>query len=551
MRADAIGPTSSESNDHVAAAKPPPSSERVPAHPGGRLQQALGNGGFGRLVQSRLRVSEPGDACEQEADRVAGQVLRMPARAGASAGPGAAARSASGPVGGPREGGKPLSAPERAYFEPRFGVDLGGVRVHADAEAARSAQSLDALAYTVGSDVVFGEGQYAPDSPQGRRLLAHELAHVVQGDASFPGTVHRQMFRRGTNYRFDTHQVTEDDLDDPDIRERFAALDADGLRHYRNRVFDPAVTAYITRLLAVRSTTPVDRPDYLRRVQEAVRELEDAGPAAKTLSDVLLPLLKELSKASRVMWKSPGGAKTGGKPFGFKAPGKGAKKIELTLVLDEADPITEKRGGYFSSSEGHIALMVQHNPTVESIRRTLVHEALHLAVDIVEKQGAAALGSLKDEAVQALQSGLNKTVEIQNLTRIVSMLHVSLNASRAGRGGAAVPDALVGETARFLWEEILVRAETFYFELLHWPQTSVSDPPTPNYLDRDSVGGIYLKESGLLTDADLGALTTEQEELIDRISTFLLYRMRGLIKSRGVINLYVPHPLEPVYDPTN
>ncbi|HET7864308.1 MAG TPA: DUF4157 domain-containing protein, partial [Burkholderiaceae bacterium] len=77
-------------------------------------------------------------------------------------------------------GGKPLDAAARAFFEPRFGVDLGAVRIHTGTSAAQSAQDLGALAYTVGRDVVFNAGQYAPHSDTGRRLLAHELTHVLQ-----------------------------------------------------------------------------------------------------------------------------------------------------------------------------------------------------------------------------------------------------------------------------------------------------------------------------------------------------------------------------------
>ncbi|MFO1058743.1 MAG: DUF4157 domain-containing protein [Dongiaceae bacterium] len=65
-------------------------------------------------------------------------------------------------------------------MEPRFGRDLGHVRVHADAGAARSARRIDAVAYTAGRDIVFGAGRYAPHSPEGRRLIAHELAHTIQ-----------------------------------------------------------------------------------------------------------------------------------------------------------------------------------------------------------------------------------------------------------------------------------------------------------------------------------------------------------------------------------
>jgi hypothetical protein len=76
--------------------------------------------------------------------------------------------------------GQPLDAATRAYMEPRFDHDFSRVRVHADGAAAASARSVDALAYTSGSNVVFGEGQFAPESTCGRRLLAHELAHVIQ-----------------------------------------------------------------------------------------------------------------------------------------------------------------------------------------------------------------------------------------------------------------------------------------------------------------------------------------------------------------------------------
>jgi hypothetical protein len=79
-----------------------------------------------------------------------------------------------------RAPGEPLDADTREVMERAFGQELGSVRVHRDAEAARSADALDALAFTSGSRIVFGPGQYAPSTPEGRRLLAHELAHVIQ-----------------------------------------------------------------------------------------------------------------------------------------------------------------------------------------------------------------------------------------------------------------------------------------------------------------------------------------------------------------------------------
>jgi hypothetical protein len=82
-----------------------------------------------------------------------------------------------------RSPGQPLDAGTRAELEPRFGHSFADVRVHADGRAAESAAAVSAHAYTVGRDVVFGAGRYAPASAEGRRLIAHELAHVVQQSA--------------------------------------------------------------------------------------------------------------------------------------------------------------------------------------------------------------------------------------------------------------------------------------------------------------------------------------------------------------------------------
>ena len=88
--------------------------------------------------------------------------------------------------------GRSLDRGTRAFFEPRFGVDLGSVRVHDDSRAARSAEAVNAHAYTAGRSIVFGAGRYRPDSVDGRRLLAHELTHVVQQRGPAHRLVQRQ-----------------------------------------------------------------------------------------------------------------------------------------------------------------------------------------------------------------------------------------------------------------------------------------------------------------------------------------------------------------------
>jgi outer membrane protein OmpA-like peptidoglycan-associated protein len=175
-----------------------------------RLQQMVGNQAVQQLLQAsasvnlqpKFKVSAPGDSYEQEADRVADQVLQMPdeeverKQDVAVSGPARIERSAAGSSSG---GGQPLSDSVRSYFEPRFGEDFSQVRLHTDERAAQSAQGLGASAYTLGQDVVLGEGQYAPETVEGRQLLAHELAHVVQqSKGESDNMIQRRLIATGT-----------------------------------------------------------------------------------------------------------------------------------------------------------------------------------------------------------------------------------------------------------------------------------------------------------------------------------------------------------------
>jgi hypothetical protein len=81
-------------------------------------------------------------------------------------------------------GGSPLDSAQRSFFEPKFGADFAGVRIHTGPEAEAAADRLNARAFTVGSDIVFGRGEYQPDSAEGQMLLAHELTHVMQQSAA-------------------------------------------------------------------------------------------------------------------------------------------------------------------------------------------------------------------------------------------------------------------------------------------------------------------------------------------------------------------------------
>ncbi|TWI50241.1 uncharacterized protein DUF4157 [Pseudoduganella flava] len=158
---------------------------------GGGQCAACAQGRAAGFLQASLGIGASDDPLEVEADRVAEHVVaggRAPLsvqRHGGQPAPDASPVPASvdQAIG---SAGTPLDAPLRQEMERRFGHDFSGVRVHTDALAARSARDVAAHAYTVGQRIVFGEHRYAPATRDGRRLLAHELTHVIQQSGAAP-----------------------------------------------------------------------------------------------------------------------------------------------------------------------------------------------------------------------------------------------------------------------------------------------------------------------------------------------------------------------------
>ncbi len=171
---------------------------RIPIHP-----PAAG------AIQTKLAINKPGDEYEQEADRISERVMRMPESQlqHTYACGGVCPQCQTEPLGHGHERlhtkrvgssdleqtavppivhevlrspGQSLDPATRTFMEPRFGHDFSQVRVHTDAKAVESAWSVNALAYTVGRDVVFANGHYSVSSSEGKKLIAHELTHVVQ-----------------------------------------------------------------------------------------------------------------------------------------------------------------------------------------------------------------------------------------------------------------------------------------------------------------------------------------------------------------------------------
>lgn len=138
-------------------------------------------------IQTKLKVSAPGDIYEQEADRVSEQLTSARGRLRTtSAGASDAAEISAPPVVNEalRSSGRPLDASARSLMESRFGQDFGRVRIHTDAHADLSNVALRARAFTYGRDIFFRRGEYNPSGVEGRRLLAHELTHTLQQGAS-------------------------------------------------------------------------------------------------------------------------------------------------------------------------------------------------------------------------------------------------------------------------------------------------------------------------------------------------------------------------------
>ncbi|MCP5052740.1 MAG: DUF4157 domain-containing protein, partial [bacterium] len=152
------------------------------------LQRTIGNPVVQRLIESgtiqaKLRIGQPNDAYEMEADRLADRVMRMPAPDMPVQSPGVTPGIESS-INSLKGGGQPLSPSTRAYFEPRFGTDFSHVRVHTGARAVQTAGAINAKAYTVGNNIVFNHSEYSPGTTSGKTLLAHELTHTIQQNSS-------------------------------------------------------------------------------------------------------------------------------------------------------------------------------------------------------------------------------------------------------------------------------------------------------------------------------------------------------------------------------
>ena len=262
-----------------------------------QVQQTLGNQGVLRRMEAGLRINDVNDPSEREADRAAETAMtsangntRSPRVATSS---GAAVQrkcavceeekeklqrkesSAGAPVAAPpivhqvlASPGEPMDVGARSFMESRFGHDFGHVRVHTDAKAAASAQAVNAKAYTVGSNLVFGCGNYSPNTGEGRWMLSHELAHVIQqerGGAPPRGNPDSQSEKAA--------EQASAGLIRGDSSVSVAGASAAGLA----RLPDDAETPFLPEDIDVSKLSAEQRQQYIQTIDRRLRYLDTLG----------------------------------------------------------------------------------------------------------------------------------------------------------------------------------------------------------------------------------------------------------------------------------
>ena len=453
----APGSRSAKKGNHVA-----PAARGVPWH---ALHQTLGNQGVQRLlregaVQAKLRVSRPNDRHEQEADRVSGQVMRMPEpqRRGhlptQDVGRAELRHTVAPPIVQEllSSSGQPLDAATRAFMEPRFGVDLGAVRIHADAEADRSARSIDALAYTAGDHIAFRADRYDPSIQEGKRLLAHELTHTLQQSRGEGSPTHGPA-------RVEQHAVPgtllrKRPIPDVDTPDTFTVVSTKKLDE--NGRFTGPLLDFISRGWTKKAVG--SPPELAQQIVDALESSNQFVTIAKNLDAFLLkhPDMDIAVAASSMGTKFvPANTPFQGSPEGpVQTPGLTAPANTHFIFID----FVKSEIAFHSGATGpqQIAVFVQN----------IIHETTH-AFDLVNGLGTSGLSGALEEEQRARKSELKALEEIRLATKDPDLgKELSTQIAQTKAGGltlAAIAGNLTQEgTETYLESYYLGRAVNGY-----------------------------------------------------------------------------------------
>ena len=298
--------------------------------------------------------------------------------------------------------GLPLPKPRRNFFEWRLGHDFTGIRIHSDSRAANLAASASARAFTLGQDIVFGAGEYAPDTGQGTRLLAHELVHVVQ-QQGLPATIQRQPATNDDPFARDgvyeqLNIVREGplpltDYDSPELRQlsipdRRAALQT--LRFKRKlaaiaKLGDLRDKRAVSALIAVVEDKLFVAPKDFEPLQKSLLQKEAVAALGKIGGPVALAKLSDLLKSNDPKERS---LATGG--YSAAAGGQAATDL-LTALQKETDAGVKAQ---IISALGNIGAGLS-DPEKEPIVKLLIHEMENSTGDVLPRAAIDALGKIK------------------------------------------------------------------------------------------------------------------------------------------------------------
>jgi hypothetical protein len=238
-----------------------------------------------------------------------------------------------------RSPGQPLNAATRAFMEPRFDRDFSHVRIHSSSQAGESARSIGARAYTVGHDVVFGAGQYSPESAPGRHLLAHELTHVIQQENGVTAATPQRQIESipGGGFRIPVGPALADEFD---TAENQADAEAD---------------AVADRVVGMDSRAAIGPPvQIVQRAQRGVHRVRIPLPNPVPLCGRSLTHIDvEPPRARPLMPCTP------------------LSVTRINIVGREVSPATTGRGrmifnlhiGYFRNATGHLCAIVDDSLT--------------------------------------------------------------------------------------------------------------------------------------------------------------------------------------------
>jgi HEAT repeat protein len=423
------------------------------------------------LLQRKLTIGQVNDPLEHEADRVADQMMHIPASdlSVTKAAPQLSPRCACGggcpkcieeqghskEAGGMveaaageapaivhqvlRSPGQPLDTSSRAYFEPRFGQDFSWVQIHTGVPAERSARAVAGNAYTVGNHIVFGAGQFAPGTNKGRWLIAHELAHVVQQQAS-QASIQRQPTTGGRPPSVDPFEVYDQIAiikelilplpfhNDPAIRKESFSERQDRLFKRKLAAIDELGNMKNERavpiLIAVIEDKEVSINDF-NPLQKEILKKTAAGSLAKIGGTAALSKLNDLlrSKDPKERLVASGGLS--------EATGGQAVSDLLTALKKETDANVKAQ---IITALGKIGVGSATNQEKDLIARELLtalkkETDADTKVQIIVKLGDIGSGSGSDQGKELIAKGL-----IHELTTSTGAVGVIKRAAADGLG---------------------------------------------------------------------------------------------------------------------